>query len=366
MGADRSHFVASISIFQRKERHGVLLNLTDHFVQLARLSGLDERPLLVDRFTELPVGDEEAVTRWLRETFPDHTSGYLPGYCSFHPHERLLLRETINPRRLTEQGYLSGLVAEHAKLSSTKEWHIAALNPSEGMPLTPESTARAGLLLGVPWTAVRENQNLLRKWGIRPRRLEVGTLALLGGLARHLSLTAYPHALVACEITHTQTKIYLLGKDGVHTPPSLPHGLLSIEEAAMKELGAPDVATARRHLEEPTDELRAHGRRLVRMLSRHLRPAVDYFEMQTGQRIGALFCTHLPGRLGWIEHALSVAVDLDLFSPDFPAWLPAVGLQTGDAPVPSHSWLQPLSLVGQLIPGPTTPAPATASHDQKS
>ena len=84
--------MASISIFQRKERHGVLLSLTDHFVQLARLSGLDERPLTVDRFIELPVGDEEAVTRWLREAFPDHNSGYLPGYCSFHPHERLLLR----------------------------------------------------------------------------------------------------------------------------------------------------------------------------------------------------------------------------------------------------------------------------------
>jgi hypothetical protein len=368
VGADRSHFVASISIFQRKERHGVLLNLTDHFVQLARVSGLDERPLTVDQFAEHSIDDEEAITRWLRATFPDHTGGYLPGYCGFHPRERLLLRETLNPRRLTEAGYLSGLVAEHAKLSSTKEWQIAVLHPSEGMPVAPESTARAGLLLGVPWTAVRETQNLLRKWGIRPRRLEVGTLALLGGLSRHLSLTAYPHALVACEITHTQTKIYLLGKDGVHTPPSLPHGLLSIEEAAMKELGAPDVATARRHLEEPTDELRAHGRRLVRMLSRHLRPAVDYFEMQTGQRIGALFCAHLPGRLAWIEHALSVAVDLDLFSPDFPTWLPAVGLQIGAAPIPSHSWLQSLSLVGQLIPGPAapTPAPATAPHDQKS
>ncbi|HWA09427.1 MAG TPA: hypothetical protein VG838_08265 [Opitutaceae bacterium] len=356
--------MASISIFQRKERHGVLLNLTDHCVQLARLSGLDEKPLTVDSFAEIAAGDEEAVMRWLRETFPEHTSGYLPGYCSFHPHERLLLRETINPRRLAEQGYLSGLVAEHAKLASAKEWHVAALHPSEGLPLTPESTARAGLLLGVPWTAVREAQNLMRKWGIRPRRLEVGTIGLLGGLARHLSLTAYPHALVACEIAHSQTRIYLLGKDGVHTPPPLPHGLLSIEEAAMKELGAPDVATARRQLEEPTDELRTHSRRLVRMLSRHLRPAVDYFEMQTGQRIGALFCTHLPGRLAWLEQALSVAVDLDFFSPDFATWLPAVGMQTAETPVPGNSWFQSLTLVAQLVPGPVTAA--TTANDQKS
>ena len=353
--------MASISIFQRKERHGVLLNLTDHCVQLARLTGLDEKPLGVDAFAEFPKGDEESVTRWILETFPDHSGGYLPGYCSFHPQERLLLRETVNPRRLVEEGYLSGLIAEHAKITSAKEWRTAVLHPADGLPLTAESAVRAGLLLGVPWSAVRDAQLLMRKWSIRPRRLEVGTLNMLGGLARHLSLTAYPHAIVACEISQSQTRIYLLGKDGVHTPPSLPHGLLSIEEAAMKELGAPDVATARRHLEEPSDELRAHSRRLVRMLSRHLRPAVDYFEMQTGQRIGALFCTHLPARLGWLEQALSVAVDLEFFAPDFSAWMPAVGLQAEGSSVPGPSWFQPLSLVAQLIPGPV----AVAANDQK-
>lgn len=56
--------MASLSIFQRKERHGVLLNFTDHCVQLARLTGLDEKPLGVDAFAEIPKGDEDGVTRW--------------------------------------------------------------------------------------------------------------------------------------------------------------------------------------------------------------------------------------------------------------------------------------------------------------
>jgi hypothetical protein len=93
------------------------------------------------------------------------------------------------------------------------------------------------------------------------------------------------------------------------------------------------------------------------MLSRHLRPAVDYFEMQTGQRIGALFCAHLPERLSWLEEALAAAVDLEYFSPDYGQWLPSVGLD-----VPAHallgpSWVQPLSLVAQLAPGPSTNTP---------
>jgi hypothetical protein len=338
-------------MFKRKDLQGVLLNLTDHCVQLARLVRLDERPLAIDLFTELPATDDEAITRWLGETFPTHTAGLLPGYCGFYPTDRLLLREMINPRRLNEPEYVPSLVAEFAKQSSVKEWHTDALHTGEGLTLTLENNQRAGLLVGLPWTAVREAQQRLRKWGVRPRRLEIGSVALLGGLVRQLILQDYQHAVVVCEIGQTQTRIYLIGRDGVHTPSPLPYGLLSIEEAAMKELSAPDVATALRQLEDPPEALRAHSRRLVRMLARHLRPAVDYFEMQTGQRIGALFCNHLPSRLSWLEEALCASVDLEPFVADFTTWLPAVGLQTGETPPPSPSWFQALSLVGDF--GPT-------------
>ena len=127
----------------------------------------------------------------------------------------------------------------------------------------------------------------------------------------------------------------------------------------MKELSAPDAAAARKLLEQPTDELKHHGRRLIRMLSRHLRPAVDYFEMQTGQRIGALFCAHLPERLAWLEEALATAVDLEYFSPDYTQWLPSVGLDAPGHALLGPSWIQPLSLVAQLAPGgPPVPAPS--------
>ncbi len=113
---------------------------------------------------------------------------------------------------------------------------MAALNSVDGMPLTASSSARTAVFLGVPWTATRQVQVLLRDWGVRPRRLELGTPVLLGGLTRYLSLTGYTRLLAVCEISRNQTHLYLIGKDGVHTPPPLPHGLLSIEEAAMKEL----------------------------------------------------------------------------------------------------------------------------------
>lgn len=345
--------MALFSLLSRNSRSGVLWNLTDHVVQVARLGRLDEKPLQVDAFAELPAGDDEAFAQWAQEAALERGSGYLAGYCGFHPVERVMLRETINTRRMVEPHYLSQLLAEQAKLTALKDWQVCALHPIEGEVFTAATPSRPGLLLGLPQSTVRESQVRLRKIGIRPRRLEIGSIALLGALSRYLRETAYPHATVVCEIGLGQTRVYFLAKDGVHTPATLPHGLLSIMESAMKELGAPGIGAARDALFEPTDELKGHSRRLVRMLTRHLKPAVDYFEMQTGQPIGALYCAHLPAKLGWLEEALCAAVDLEFLVPDFNTWLPMVdvGLAPG-AEMPHRSWFQALSLVGQLAPAP--------------
>jgi hypothetical protein len=347
----RLNTMPAFSLLARNQRTGILLNLTDHGAQVARLSRLDERPLVVDSFAELPAGDDEAIGEWVRASFPEKAQGYLPAYCGFHPPERVLLRETINTRRMTEPGYLPGLLAEQAKLNSVSDWKVCALHPLEGELFTPATPSRPGLLMGLPQSGVRDLQQRLRRLGIRPRRLEVGSVALLGALSRYMREIAYPHAAVVCEIGQTQTRIYFVARDGVHTPATLPHGLLSIHEAAMKELGVPDIATARLQLADPTADLQAHSRRLVRMLTRHLKPAVDYFEMQTGQPIGALFCAHLPNQLAWLEEALCSAIDLEFLIPDYATWLPQSGLQLPpDTPPPARAWFQALSLVAELAP----------------
>ena len=344
--------MAAISLLTRNRRSGVLFNQNDHGVQLARLARMEERPVEVDLLTEVPAtADDEAVADWLERAFPDRGPGYLTCFGGFHPVERVLHREMVNTRRLAEPAYLHLLLAESAKLPSVRDWHVAALQPLDGEEFTAAMPTRTGLLLGLPQSGVLDLQQRLRKLGLRPRRLEAGSVPLLGALTRHIRDTAYPHAVAVCEIGLGQTRVYFIAKDGVHTPATLPHGLLSIMEAAMKELSAPGIGVARDALFAPTEELRSHSRRLVRMLTRHLRPAIDYFEMQTGQPIGALFCAHLPAALGWLEEALSAAVDLEFLAPDLTAWLPTVGLaQPAGAPPLARSWFQPLSLIAQLGP----------------
>ncbi|MEO6873488.1 MAG: hypothetical protein ABI222_01565 [Opitutaceae bacterium] len=337
-------------MFNRQARPGALINQTDNFVQLARLVRMDEKPLHVDSLAEIEPNDEEALSRWLEANFKDYTgTGFLPTYCGFHPAQRVLVRENLYSRRFSDPAYLTGLVAEQAKVASAREWHVIALHPSEGLALTSDGVARPGLLFGVPWSVIREQQQRLLKIGLRPRRLEIGTLALLGTLNRQLARTGFMNSIVACEIEHSQTRTYVVAKDGVHTLPPLPHGLLSIMESAMKELGAPDVATARRQLEDAPEAIRTHGRRFVRVLSRHLKPAIDHFELRTGQRIETFFFSQLPTRLEWLGQALGAAVELEVLIPNFEAWLPTAGLKVDPgSTILSSSWLETFSLVSQL------------------
>ncbi len=343
--------MALFSVLSRASRSGLLWNVNEHVLQLARLARPDVKPIVVDEMVELNAGDEAGVEAWLRRAFPDRGRGYLPAYCGFHPTDRVLLREMINTKRMVEPNYLPLLLAEQAKLTAVNDWNVCALNPIEGEVLAASTIVRPGLLVGLPLATVRESQQRLRKLSIRPRRLELGTLALLGALTRYVRETSYPHATVVCEIGLGQTRVYFLAKDGVHTPATLPHGLVSIMEATMKELGVPGIGPARDALYAPTEALIGHSRRLVRVLTRHLKPAIDYFEMQTGQPIGAVYCAHLPARLSWLEEALCTAVDLQFLVPDLDVWLPLSGVQIASGQsVPSRSWLQPLSLLGRLTP----------------
>ena len=341
-------------MFNRQARPGALINLTDNYIHLARLVRLDSTPLEVDSLAEIAPGNEDAFNSWLSTHFTDFVGrGYVPAYCGFHPTQRALFRENLNAKRIPEPNYLPSFFLEQTKVSSVREWQMSALHPMEGDPPATDGVVRPGLLLGMPWSVIREQQQRLLSLGLRPRRLELGTLPMLGSLARHLTQSGVNHAIAVCEIEYSQTRLYVVGKDGIHTLPALPHGLLSILETAMKEVGAPDIATARHQLEDPPEAMKVHDRRMIRALSRHLKPAVDHFELRTGQRIESFHCTQLPARLEWLGDALCSAVELEPLNPDPAAWLAAADIKVnaGDVALNS-SWLATFSLVGQLAPQP--------------
>jgi hypothetical protein len=334
----------------RRAQNGLLLDYGTHAVSLARLSRLEDNPIVIEAAAEFAPSDTAGVDAWLRETFAGQ-KGLIPTVCGFHPRGAVLRRNgNVNPRRLTEPDYLPGLVNEYARRESLSDWLLAALNPKDGTPLETQGAPRHALLLGVPLPEVRQTQETVVKLGILPRRLEFNTLPMLGGVAHCAAAQGITDAIVVCEIEADHTDIYIIGKDGIHTPEPLQPGLESIIEATQKEFELTTPPFARIRLEALDDELFARSRRLVRPLARQLKPAVDYYELQTGQRVGALFCPGLPVKLAWIGEALAASDKLTLFQPDCAAWCPSIGVRVPEDGSISLGprWLGPLSQIARL------------------
>ena len=86
----------TLRMFKRKERHGVLINLTDHCVQLARLGRMDLRPLVVDTFAEISITDAGSVARWLDFNFGDRAGKFHVGLLpDSTPADRIFQRDAI-------------------------------------------------------------------------------------------------------------------------------------------------------------------------------------------------------------------------------------------------------------------------------
>jgi len=340
----------------RRARSGLLINYGTHQVTVARLSRLEDTPIILEAGAEFAPADAAGIETWLRETFAGQ-KGLIPAVCGFNPPGGLLRRNgNVNPRRLAEPDYLAGLVNEHARRESLTDWLLAALNPKDGTPVEQHGAPRHALLFGVPYADIRRMQESLVKLGILPRRLEFNTLPMLGGVAHCAAAQEILDAIVVCEVESAHTNVYILGKDGVHTPEPLQHGLDAVIETAQKEFALTTPEFARIRIEAPDDELLERSRRLVRPLARQIKPAVDYYELQTGQRVGALFCPGLPVKLAWIGEALAASDKLAHFQPDCAAWCERIGLR-----VPADGslslgprWLGPLSQLARFT-APATP-----------
>ncbi len=283
----------------RKPSNAVLLNVTPNFVHVARLGRPDDRPLSVEAMAELALDDELGLTSWIRREFRDETR-WITGFCGFHPKGRVLVRDTLIPRRIEEPGYLAGIASAQARVDAQRDWQLAAIEADSGKAFAPEGTPRPGLIVGVAKAEVRAFQQTLVRLNIRPRRLEIGTLPALGSAMSLHAQRGSDQALAVCEVESDETRIYIISRSGVHTQPILPCGLRTIEEAAIKELGCADLTAARHRLDQYDEELQRHERRLMRLFARHLRLSFDYFEHQTGQVIGAMHACHLPVSRGWV------------------------------------------------------------------
>ncbi len=330
-------------MLERSPRSLVLAHSTPHFVRLARLQK-DGGDLRVSAAAELPPGDTAAQRQWIK----DHVSvsgNWIPAIAGFHPAGHRLVREDVPFKENVPQlAAARTALSNAAGAASAPDWHLGLLDPLRGGPLAGTTAMVDALIVGVPRAELVSHQRQLLKQHLRPRRLELDTLPLLGALARHATAHLDGKAVALCQFGQQETTVYIVDREGVKPQQPVSFGLQTFTQSAQKDLKLDDLEATAARLDEPDDALRQNLPRLLRIFASHLRLCLDYYEHQTGRTVRAMLPVQLPTRRAWLGPAMCEAVDLPRVTLDIDAWAADHQLRLDALPGEGEDWWPTLAL----------------------
>jgi hypothetical protein len=352
-------------LLKRNSRRRLLIEINPYQVLVAGTSRSERGGLVLDCAAEFDLEDQAGLREWLDANF-DKRKSWMPAVCGLVSPDGLLQRESIQPRRLNEPDYLTNLVREQYKVEHPEAWKFQALSPVEGLPLTPDGTARPALICGMANHEVHHVQQRLLDNRLMPERLEPGLLPLLGVISDRKARRNDKRAAVIVIIEREHTVAYILGKEGVHTPNPVSHGFTSIMQSAAKEFELTDEAEIHGRLHQADDEVLLRATKFVRAIGRDLKPVIDSYEMTTGQPVGEIYCAYLPPTLAWMAEPLALVMGRTSFTVDCRDWMATVGLQAA-AGLPEFGthWLGALSLIAELPGQKADDAPGEGEPSQR-
>jgi hypothetical protein len=335
----------------RNARNSLLIEVNPFQILAAGIDRPDTGPVTITCAAEFECTDETGLRQWLAANF-EKQNAWVPAIASFVPPEALFHRESIQPRKLAEPGYLNDLVREQYKIENPPAWKLQTLSPLEGEQVAAEGTQRPVLVCGVSHTDVHLTQQRLLDQRLLPYRLEMGILPMLGAISEYQERHNEKRAVVVVVIEQEHTVAYIIGKEGVHTPAPVRHGFASIVQSARREFDLSHAGEVRDRLHLADDELLLRASKFVRAIGRDLKPLVDSYEMTTGQPVGEIYCAYLPPSLSWIAEPLAHVIGRNPFTMDCKSWQGTVNIATASnvAPLGQH-WVGALSLIAEL-PGP--------------
>lgn len=336
-------------LFSQKSK-GYFVELSDHAVLAARTS-TPSTPFLIEELRECPPNDASALAELLAQIQPKkNPSGYLHATVGVYPGKRLVRRFGLDGKRVKEPGYYSEVCAQQFRIEQDK-YTIAIINANDGTDYDSAKAAQKEVLFcGIPSDDVTSCQSSLLEHGIYPERLELGSVATLGGLVDCLAFNKSKVPTLVLEVSADSTHSFIVSASGVEASRPIPQGLDAMIPVVQKELGLKDEESARKLFYSNTFDFTGMGPLLIKRLLKELQSSIGFYEVQTGQSVGQVLTTQLSPKLTWLDGAIAAALGVASYKFDPIPWLQsrqvAVPESLGNI-VQDVRWFGLLSLMSQ-------------------
>jgi hypothetical protein len=316
-------------MFFAKKSKGFCVEIGEHSTLIARLSQPD-LPHVVEELKELPSSDDEALAAWTKLTDGKGATGYAHATCGIYPAKRIVRRHTVDLKRVKDPAYFTEVYTQQFRIEPDK-YAVRVLNPDDGSDYDQAKTAhKEALFCGLPADDVIAFQDKLLGLGVYPERLELGTLATLGGVISYLKYKQSKTPVLLLEIGEETTHSFILSADGVDISRPIPSGIAAIIPVVQKELGLKDEESAKKLFYSNTFDFTSMGGVLVKKLLKELQSSIGFYEVQTGQSIGHVFCTQLPASLSWLGTTMAGSLGVPPLKVEMLPWLESQNIKLSD------------------------------------
>jgi len=322
-------------------------------------------PLVIEELIECAASDGSAIAEAKKRMLPKKSgNAYLNASCGVSTGRQLVRRATLEVKRLKEPNYLSEMLTTQFRVEPEK-YTIHVLNSTDGTDFDPATNPQKEVIFcGLPSDDIVAVQNSLLETGIYPERLEIGTLATLGGVVDYLRFNKSKTPTLVLEMDGATTHSFIVSAGGVEAARPIAQGLESMVPIVQKELGLKDEESARKLFYSNTFDFTGMGPVLTKKLLKELQSSIGFYEVQTGQSVGQLICTSIPRKLAWIESVIANALGISLMNLDLQPWLLSRKITIADGVATSGldaRWFGLLSLM--VSHTPTTDATVAEKKD---
>ncbi len=337
-------------MFLAKKSKGFCVEIGEYSTLLARLSQ-PEAPYIVEELKEFPLTDTAAITDWVKATDGKGSTGYAHATCGVYPTKRIIRRHTLDPKKVKEPAYFSEIYTQQFRVEPEK-YTIKALNPDNGGDYDlVKASQKEVLFCGLPSEDIITLQDKLLDQGVYPERLELGTLATLGGLVNYLKFKQSKSPVLLLEIGEESTQSFIVSADGVDISRPIFSGISVMIPVVQKELGLKDEESAKKLFYSNTFDFTSMGGALVKKLLKELQSSIGFYEVQTGQSIGCVLCTQLPASLTWLGATVAGSLGVPVMKLDMLPWLESLNITFAEGVTlsqPEERWVGLFSLIASF------------------
>lgn len=310
-----------------KKTKGFFAEVSRHSNLLARTS-TRSAPLVVEELKFCSTDKVNAVGDALAEMQPKRSGGqnFVRATCGVYSANRLVRHLALEPRRYKDPAYINEVITTQLRIEPEK-YTLAVVNANDGTDFDfGTSNKKEAVFAGLLSDEIVELQNKLLEQGLYPERLELGTLATLGGLVDYHVFKDIKTPTLVLEIDTDGTQSHILSSSGVEASRPITQGLEAMIPVVQKEIGLKDEDAARRLFYSNAFDFTGMGPSLIKKLIKELQSSIGFYEVQTGQSIGQVVCTLLPPKLGWLEGVIAQQLGVTPLGVEYKPWLESRGI----------------------------------------